>query len=136
MPATTQIVNHSLERCVAQPEFLHRFYDVLIEASPEIAAKFKETDFDRQTSALKRALYVLLFAWEWRLTGDDYLVGLAHRHGRSDLDVSPQLYDIWIDCLIRTVQEFDSDFDAKVEAAWRKVLAPGIEFMKSAYESQ
>jgi hemoglobin-like flavoprotein len=128
-----RIFNESLDRCLSQPEFLSRFYEILLASSEEIGRKFKHTDFKRQKEALKTALYVLLFAHEWSLKGDAYLRGLARRHSRQDLDVRPELYDLWLDCLIETVSEFDPFFEESIADSWRIVLGPGIKFMKSAY---
>ena len=133
MGDTLHVFNASLDRCVSQPEFLDRFYENLLATSDEIAEKFRHTEFTRQKAALKRALYVLLFAHEWDLQGDAYLRGLAQRHSRHDLDIRPELYDLWLDSLLKTVREFDPSFDETIAAAWRTMLGPGIEFMKSAY---
>ena len=133
MSDAIHIVNQSLDRCVSQPEFLGRFYEMLLGSSDEIAEKFRHTEFTRQTAALKTALYVLLFAREWNLKGDAYLQGLARLHSREDLDVRPELYDLWLDCLVKTASEFDPLFDETIADSWRDVFAPGIEFMKSAY---
>jgi hemoglobin-like flavoprotein len=129
----TRQFNESLDRCLADAAFLDRFYHRLTSSSEEIAEKFRQTDFDRQKAALKTALFVLLFAHQWNVAGDTYLQGLARRHNRNDLDVRPDLYDIWTDCLLQTVAEFDPSFGPPVEDAWRKVVGPGIEFLKAAY---
>ena len=50
-----------------------------------------------------------------------------------DLDIKPELYDLWLDRLVQAVGEFDPMFDPEIEAAWRRLLQPGIEFMKSRY---
>jgi len=133
---TVRIFNESLDRCLSQPEFLHRFYETLLASSAEIAEKFKHTDFERQRAALKTALYVLLFAHEWGLEGDAYLRGLALRHSRQDLDVRPELYDLWLESLLKTASEFDQFFDDATADSWRTVLVPGIQFMKSAYRTR
>ena len=106
---------------------------ILLASSDEIAEKFRRTEFTRQKAALKTALYVLLFAHEWGLKGDAYLCGLARRHSREDLDVRPELYDLWLDCLITAVNECDPLFDEGIATSWRAILGTGIEFMKSAY---
>lgn len=133
MSDALHIFNKSLDRCVSQPEFLDRFYEMLLASSDEIAEKFRHTEFTRQKAALQTALYVLLFAHKWNLKGDAYLCGLAHRHSREDLDVRPELYDLWLDCLIKTASEFDPLFDEAIADSWRAMLGSGIEFMKSAY---
>jgi hemoglobin-like flavoprotein len=129
----TRQFNESLDRCLANAAFLDRFYRLLTSSSEEIAEKFRHTDFDRQKAALKTALFVLLFAHQWNVAGDAYLQGVARRHSRKDLDVRPELYDVWIDCLVQTVAEFDPSFGSQVEDAWRQVVGPGIAFLKTAY---
>lgn len=49
------------------------------------------------------------------------------------LDIHPELYDLWLECLIETVAEFDDGFRDEVELAWRLVLSPGIVYMKFKY---
>jgi hemoglobin-like flavoprotein len=61
------------------------------------------------------------------------LESLARRHGRAELDIKPELYDLWLDRLVQAVSEADPKFDAAIEVAWRRVLQPGIDFMKSRY---
>jgi hemoglobin-like flavoprotein len=68
-----------------------------------------------------------------RLERTAHLERLAKLHGRAELDITPELYDLWLDRLVQAVSEFDPMFDPEVETAWRRVLQPGIEFMKSRY---
>jgi hypothetical protein len=49
------------------------------------------------------------------------------------LDIKPEFYDLWLDRLLQAVAEFDPLFDARTGTAWRRLLRPGIEFMKSMY---
>jgi hemoglobin-like flavoprotein len=62
-----------------------------------------------------------------------HLERLAKRHSKAELDIKPELYDLWLDRLVQAVREFDPMFDPEIEAAWRRALRPGIEFMKSRY---
>ncbi|HEY5790185.1 MAG TPA: globin [Gammaproteobacteria bacterium] len=127
-----QRFNDSLERCSANGEFLERFYALFLASSGEVAAKFAHTDFRRQARMLRTSLYIMM------LSSDDdelgtHLEHLAQRHSSRDLDIRPELYDLWLDCLLQAVAEFDPRFDAAAAAAWRRVLQPGIEYMKSRY---
>lgn len=127
-----ELFNDSLERCAAHAGFLHRFYALFLASSGEVAGKFEHTDFRRQTRLLRTSLYIMM------LSGDDpeervHLERLAERHGRNGLDIRPELYDLWLDCLIRAAAEADPKFDARCAGAWRRLLRPGIEFMKSRY---
>jgi hemoglobin-like flavoprotein len=127
------LFNDSLERCTAKPGFLECFYDTFMASSKEVAEKFQHTNFQRQTILLKASLYLMmLVVWD-RPEGPVHLDRIAAVHSRRGHDIKPELYELWLDCLIHTIQEFDQDFDREVENAWRKVLRPGIDFMKSRY---
>jgi hemoglobin-like flavoprotein len=64
---------------------------------------------------------------------DEYLRQLAERHSKQGVDVPPELYSVWLDCLIETVRRFDPKFNDEVGNAWRRVFSKGIEFMASKY---
>ena len=67
------------------------------------------------------------------IAGDLYLEYIAKRHDRHHLNIEPELYGLWLEALIATVREFDTEFDLSVENAWRSVLGYGIEYMISHY---
>ncbi|MEO7726887.1 MAG: hypothetical protein ABIS45_06505, partial [Burkholderiales bacterium] len=60
-----------------------------------------------------------------------HLERLAMSHSRAGFDIMPELYDLWLERLLQTVWEFDPLFDVEFNTAWRNVLQPGIDFMKS-----
>lgn len=127
-----ELFNDSMERCSSRSDFLNRFYVAFLAASDEVAKKFEHTDLKKQARMLKISLYIMM------LTGDAaggaaQLEKLAQRHSRAELDIKPELYDLWLDRLLQTVRQVDPKFDAQTEAAWRRVLQPGIDFMKSRY---
>jgi hemoglobin-like flavoprotein len=126
-----QLFNDSLERCTAKPEFLSRFYDLFVGSSPEIAAKFKSTDFQRQRRMLKASLYLLIYAVEGKPEGLVHLERMAEIHGKGRLGIPAWMYDTWFECLLTAVRESDSRFSPETEAAWQNVLREGIDFMKS-----
>ena len=127
-----ELFNDSMERCSSVPDFLGRFYTLFLASSDAVAKKFEHTNLKKQARMLKISLYVMMLA-----SGDAertaQLERLARRHGRADLDIQPELYDVWLDRLLQAVRESDPQFDASTEAAWRSVLQPGIDFMKSRY---
>ena len=127
-----ELFNDSLERCMQDGDFLYRFYDLFLGSSDVVAKKFEHTDFLKQTRLLGKSLYVMM------VPSDDpelalRLERLARRHSRADLDIKPELYDLWLEKLVQAAREFDPMFDAETETAWRGVLQPGIEYMKSRY---
>jgi hypothetical protein len=52
----------SLDRCHADPRFLHRFYERFMGASPRVRELFRHTDFDRQIAVLRASLYTMMHA--------------------------------------------------------------------------
>ncbi len=123
----------SLTRCLGMPAFLDRFYEVFLGSSPEVAEKFRHTNFARQKVALGQSLYLMVMAAEGGDAAVAYLDRIAARHGREDLDIRPELYELWIDALVATARELDSEFDDETEAVWREMLRPGIEIMRARY---
>ena len=58
---------------------------------------------------------------------------LAKRHSRAQLDVKPEWYDLWLDCLLKSVAEFDPEYSEELDTAWRESLRDGIELLKLGY---
>jgi hemoglobin-like flavoprotein len=127
-----ELFNDSIERCSCRPDFLRRFYTLFLASSDAVAKKFEHTDLRKQARMLRTSLYIMMLA-----SGESerivHLERLAKLHSRANLDIKPELYDLWLDRLVLAVKEFDSMFDPETETAWRRVLQPGIEFMKSRY---
>jgi hemoglobin-like flavoprotein len=125
----------SLKRCLADNNFIHHFYDLFMASSPEVREKFKSTDFPRQARVLADSLYLMAVAAESK---DDSIAGseltrLAAKHSHTGLDIRPQLYQGWLDCLLTAARDYDPQFTPEIEASWRKALAPGIDHLRSAY---
>ena len=104
-------------------------------SSEEVREKFKATEFPRQARVLADSLYLMAVASESR---DDSIAWkeldrLAAHHSRSGLDIRPELYESWLQCLIKAAGQYDSEFSPEIEEAWRKALAPGIQHLRSRY---
>jgi hemoglobin-like flavoprotein len=125
---TVQIAEDSYRRC-GQEAFFEVFYGKLLAADPTVRAKFAHTDFARQYKALQHGLGLLMiFA---KRKNPVLLERIAGRHGSADLDISPSLYPLFLDSLVATVKEFDPQFSPQIEDAWRRAVAPGVEFMSA-----
>lgn len=127
-----ELFNDSIERCSCRPEFLRRFYTLFLASSDTVAKKFECTDLRIQARLLKTSLYIMMLA-SYESERVVHLERLAKLHSRKELDIRPELYDLWLDRLVQAVKEFDPMFDMETETAWRRMLQPGIEFMKSRY---
>jgi len=129
-----ELFNDSYERCLRQPGFLERFYEIFMASSEEVAAKFARTDFTRQRRLLKWSLYMLMCAASTPLPEvTTHLERISEVHSRGHMDIKPEFYDLWLDSLLQAVREFDPMLNEDIEAAWRQVLDYGIQFMKSKY---
>lgn len=137
MPSATdeqlEQFNDSLNRCTAKGDFTEKFYARFMTASPAAAEKFRGVDMRKQQRMLRGSLYMMLSAAHGKSDGLEHLDQIARQHSRSDRDIGPELYDVWLDSLIETVRESDPRATPEVEAAWRAVLRAGIEFMKARY---
>ena len=134
-PSTRDTFLASFNRCRAAPGFFAAFYDRFIASSEEVRAKFAGTDMKRQFRMLEDSLYVVAVAVQGQegsvARGD--LPRIAARHSRKDLDIRPQLYDQWLECLIETVRIHDPQFSPPIEAAWRETLGFGVAYMRERY---
>jgi len=130
-----EIFNDSLARCLRANQFFQRFYELFLASSAEVRDKFRNTDFGKQRRMLQTSFYVLVeyIAMGWPEC-QAYLERIAAAHSKQGRDIHPGLYDLWLDCLLRTVQACDEQYSTQVEAAWRYMMGAGIAFLKSRYE--
>jgi len=131
-----QIFDQSFERCLncKQPvPFFRSFYSRYLLADPRVAQAFHNTEMAKQETMLEKSFYRLLMFYTTNCT-DDYIEHIAVRHNCQHLNISPELYDLWLTALLETVPEFDPLFDDNIELAWRLVLSPGITYMKFKYD--
>jgi hemoglobin-like flavoprotein len=125
----------SFGRCRATAGFLDAFYQRFVASSDEIRAKFAKTDMMRQVQMLEDSLFVIANAvqGEEGSPARKDLPRIAARHGRNDLDIRPELYGLFLECLIVTVRTHDPKFSPAIEAAWRETIGFGIEYMRARY---
>lgn len=131
-----EIFDLSFERCRnsnIQKPFFESFYTGYIGADPRIANAFRSTDMENQQKMLEKSFYRLLTFYATN-HADDYIKDIATRHNRSNHNITPDLYDIWLKKLLDTVAEYDPLFDDSIELAWRLVLSTGITYMKFKYD--
>jgi hemoglobin-like flavoprotein len=107
--------------------FFDRFYDIFLSKSPRIANMFSRTDMSRQATMLRRSLYEFVTFY---VTGqvNEEMRRIAGLHQR--LDISADLFDLWLDALVETVAEVDEECTELIEFAWRLAMAPGITYVK------
>jgi hemoglobin-like flavoprotein len=112
--------------------FFDAFYENFTNSSPEVASHFRHTDMAKQKKMLEKSFYSLFIFYATN-NANDYLEKIAERHNKSHANIPPDLYDVWLECLINTVAEYDPLFDEDVDLSWRVVLSSGITYMKFKY---
>ena len=132
--AHAEVFDDSLARCLSKHGFLDRFYDLFLASSPRVREAFANTDFAHQKKMLADSLSLMTSVSGAPADELEELDRVARRHGKHDLDISYDLYDLWLESLMQAVREFDGHFDRDVDRAWRNTLAEGIEFMESRHE--
>tara|TARA_B110000305_G_C19364314_1_gene601091 strand:- start:28 stop:432 length:405 start_codon:yes stop_codon:yes gene_type:complete len=124
-----KIFNDSFERCVNDVTFIDHFYRLFIDSSDEIRQKFKNTEMALQKEMLLKSLSYIMMANK----RPDILSKIATRHDSKNLDIEPQLYENWLNCMVEAVKLTDKRFDEDVEESWRAVMQLGIDYMVSKY---
>lgn len=129
-----KLFGESLDRCLANAEFIACFYTRFLAVSPEAGVLFERVNMSRQSEMLAASLRMISQAGAGPGTADEHLDELGQFHTR--LGVTARMYDQWLDSLIQAVAICDSSFSPEVAAAWREVLGQGIERMKGMRSSR
>ena len=132
-----EIFNDSYEQVLGasaqREDFFSDFYTEFITGSDEVGKKFENTDLVEQARMLKKSLFYLVNFFVNKKSSD-YLEGIAHLHSITERNITPHLYDYWVDALVTTVARHHPHFNDDIDLAWRIVVAPGVAFMKFHYE--
>lgn len=137
----TEIFNDSYERLFSTSlrtesnstrNFFDIFYRHFLQSSPKVANAFQHSDMDAQKTMLKRSLF---FAVGFIANDEahEFMKRIADIHSRADRNISPELYELWMDCIIKTLEECDPHYNREVGLAWRVTLAPAIAYMKAMH---
>jgi len=132
MDKAHRLLNISYQRTISPDYrgFFERFYQIFSASEPRVKQLFAKTEMQRQYQMLMESMtYLISFARDQEPSEE--MEKMAMIHGKTGLDFPVEFYDVWLESLIETIQERDPKFNSHVDKAWRKVLAPGIAFMKS-----
>lgn len=124
-----QAFNDSFERCMEDDKFLKRFYRIFLDSSEEVREKFANTNMERQTHMMLISLSRMMSAHN----RPEALSKIAASHCSSKYNISPHLYEFWLDSLVAAAVETDSQFSAESEAGWRMVMRTGINYIVSVH---
>lgn len=122
--------NDSFKRCINDPLFLDKFYDIFFSSSDEVYQMFKNTEMETQKVMLMTSLVYMSHAHD---DGQGLLKEIAGKHDKNNLNIKPHLYGLWLDSLVSAATFIDPLFDETIEVLWRATLQPGIDLMISQY---
>lgn len=122
-------LSRSYGRCLLDPLFLDRFYDRFIASSPAVAGRFAKTDMGRQKSMMRSSLSMLVMFDKGRPIARPSLDQLRLSHGPGNYAIQLELYDRWLECLLESVRESDSQLTPELEERWREAMRKGIAYM-------
>lgn len=128
---SADLVMQSYGRCCRAPDFFDTFYRIFLASSPEVRAKFANTNMQAQKLLLRQGIMnVVLYA---RGMPDTKLRALGCSHSRKAMDIRPELYLLWTDSLLKTISEHDPEADAGTLTAWREVIQKGVSVILEEY---
>lgn len=128
-------LQQSYGRCLRDRNFITRFYEVFMASDPQVAAMFANTDFQTQRLALRRGISVAIFHASGSAVVKRTTEQMADVHSRSGrCPVSPRLYPLWVDSLLKVVAEADEEADAQLLARWRQAMATVVDTFSQRFD--
>jgi len=126
-------VESSYDRCLENDEFFDSFYKTFLAKAEEIPPLFAGTDFRKQKQMIRMSVRMLV-----RLGLGEEGTKLAIRklgasHSRSQHNIRPELYELWLDALCESIAQHDPECTPELEQKWRDTMHAGIEMMISMY---
>ena len=127
-------VKQSYGRACLDPKFFDRFYDIFLASNPRIKPMFAKTDFSKQKAALRTGLAMLLAHLEGKAAGTMTVNRIGESHSKKNMNIDPNLYQFWIDSLVKAVKECDKKWTPDLEAPWQKCLRAGVDHIVAQYD--
>ncbi len=119
----------SLERCLDCEDFVRTFYDRFTRHSPSVRDRFADTNMQQQAEKLARSLRIMASAVGGEPEGLSELRERAETHGARGMKITPDLYELWAATIIVTARDFDVEWSADVERAWRNTIEILVGYM-------
>ena len=126
-------VKRSFARCEAAGDFAETFYTTFMNASPAIAPFFAQTEFARQRQLLRDSVYLMVTHDVSDPDMRALLDKLGGLHSRAGRNISPKLYELWLDSICATVKQLDPEWSQSLEDHWRVRLRAGMQIIMAAY---
>lgn len=126
-------VKDSYSRCCVNPKFFDLFYNNFLVSHPTIAPMFAKTDMAKQKTLLRQGLSMMFMHLSGNSIGTTGIDRIAESHSKKKMNIDPNLYEYWINSLVKSVKECDEKMTPALEVEWRKVLRSGVDRITSQY---
>jgi len=115
-------------------DFVSSFYDKLMETSEEIREKFEHINMEEQTDILAHSIVMsFLFVDKNHQTAANTLNKVRESHNRDHLNITPELYDLWLDCMVETVSTCDPHANKQLLSDWHEVMSVAVNHIREGY---
>lgn len=112
--------------------FFDRFYEIFLASDPSIKDKFAHTDFERQAEALQHGLTMaMMYAERKDAAAEQILNSIRISHSPSNLNINREQYLLWIEALLQTVREYDSNCNEELLESWRLLAQKTVDYLLS-----
>lgn len=128
-------VKNSYGRSCLNPQFFDKFYDIFLQSHPSLKPMFAKTDFKKQKELLRTGVAMLLAHVEGKTAGTMTLDRIGASHSKKNLNINPNMYQYWIDSLVKAAKECDPKFTPDIERGWQKVCRAGVDYIVAKYDS-
>ncbi|MDP2343835.1 MAG: globin [Deltaproteobacteria bacterium] len=105
------------------------FYAIFLEHDDRIRELFKNTDFKKQRDLFVHGVLMLIEFADGKAMGLMAMQRLGESHSRKKLNVTPDLYPIWVDSMMEALAKLDPEFTPELERQWRQALRKGIDLL-------
>lgn len=128
-------VEASYRRCLLSGTFFDDFYETFLASSPLVAEKFRSTSWEKQKNLLRIALRQMVdYYFSHDETAAQTMADIGDSHCKAMMNITQELYDLWLDSLMKTIAEHDSHYSEELGKAWREVMNHGIAAIVARYE--
>ena len=129
-------IHQSLNRCLQRQDFLRRFYTLFVNSHEDIAARFRDTEWNQQIHLLRYGISASILYAGGSDLGTHELDRLHRSHGRRGYAIEAWMYDRWLEALIETLRETDSQCDPHLEQRWRSAMGLAIDRIRDGRDTR
>ena len=127
-------VKKSLGRALLNGDIFDTFYGIFLQADPRIPVLFANTSWEDQKGLLRQGVNNVISFYEGSVTAKSAMDRIRHTHGRDRMNIPPDLYDKWVESMIKAVEQHDPQFTPELAQHWREVLGHGAAYIRAGYE--